>query len=92
MNKIGFIGAGNMASSIIGGLLNAGFNAANIRASDPSPMEHIRQLGIELMPDNQSLARWADIIVLAVKPQALQSACTQISEQVSQRHTQHQHL
>jgi len=86
MNRIGFIGAGNMASSIIGGLINAGFSADGIRVSDPSPMEQIRQLDIEVMPDNQSLARWADIIVLAVKPQALQPVCTQISEQVSQHH------
>ena len=33
--RIAFIGAGNMASSLIGGLLAKGFNAAQIRASDP---------------------------------------------------------
>ena len=35
--KISFIGAGNMASSIIGGLVAQGYAATNITASDPYP-------------------------------------------------------
>jgi len=86
MNKIGFIGAGNMAGSIIGGMLNAGFSTDDIRASDPSATGQARQLGIKVITDNQALVKWADVIVLAVKPQIMQSVCSQISIQISQRH------
>ena len=85
MSKIGFIGAGNMASSIIGGLLNTGYQADAIKAADPTPTDQARQLGIELLTDNLAIASWADVIILAVKPQVLQSVCSQIAKQVSQR-------
>ena len=44
--KIAFIGAGNMASSIIGGLLNGGHPADRISAADPFPasLERLRKL------------------------------------------------
>jgi pyrroline-5-carboxylate reductase len=86
MNKIGFIGAGNMASGLIGGLLNAGYEADSIKASDPSPLSPVTQSGIETFDDNQAIAAWADVIILAVKPQVLKSVCEQIAEQVSQHH------
>lgn len=86
MNKIGFIGAGHMACSIISGLLKAGFNADSIRASDPAENPQSRQLGIKITADNQALAKWSDIIILAVKPQVLRSICTQISTQIKQHH------
>ena len=85
MNKIGFIGAGNMASSLIGGLLNAGHAAADIMASDPTPCDQVAKLGIALIDNNIAIAEWADVIVLAVKPQVLKSVCVTISEQVKQR-------
>jgi len=88
MNKIGFIGAGNMAGSLIGGLLKAEYDAGNIRASDPSPLDRAKLPGIEVINDNQAIAAWADVIILAVKPQVLKSACKQIAEQVGQ----HQNL
>ena len=73
-----FVGAGNMAGSIIGGLLAAGFKPAQIRASDPSA-EHLARLrarGIErLGPDNAACVRGAEVVVLAVKPQVLTAVC-----------------
>ena len=82
MKKIGFIGAGNMASSLIKGLLNADYDVSCIRASDPKPSEQLLDLGIELVNDNPEITRWADVIVLAVKPQSMQAVCRQISAQV----------
>ncbi|MBK9072721.1 MAG: pyrroline-5-carboxylate reductase [Myxococcales bacterium] len=70
---IGFIGAGNMAQAIIAGLVHTGAVAPrNILAS--APREERRQelavsLGIEVTSDNREVARRADILVLAVKPQ-----------------------
>lgn len=76
--RISFIGAGNMASAIIGGLLKQGIEAGNIIATDPS--EERRQvlsttLGIQVMAENDQAVANADVVVLCVKPQVLQQVC-----------------
>jgi pyrroline-5-carboxylate reductase len=73
--KIGFVGAGNMASALIKGLLHSGVVApSQIQASDVRD-ERLVELGNEhgilTTKDNTALARWADVIVLAVKPQVI---------------------
>jgi pyrroline-5-carboxylate reductase len=80
MPKIGFIGGGNMASSLIGGMVKAGFSASDIMASDPD--DHNRstlteQFGVYSCVDNHELLN-CDIIVLAVKPQILKTVCQQL--------------
>lgn len=78
VKNIAFIGAGNMAGAIIKGLLAQGYPATSIRAttrSEQSAGQAARQLGIETSTDNLATGRWADVIVLAVKPQMLQAAC-----------------
>ncbi|HAD08716.1 MAG TPA: pyrroline-5-carboxylate reductase, partial [Porticoccaceae bacterium] len=45
MAKIAFIGGGNMASSLIGGLLKQGFSAADLIASDPLQQNRERLAG-----------------------------------------------
>ncbi len=76
--KIGFIGAGNMARSLIGGLIASGLPADNIQASAPD-REQLQALandfGIRISTDNQSLLDLCDVIVLAVKPQVLKQVC-----------------
>jgi pyrroline-5-carboxylate reductase len=71
--KIGFVGGGNMASALARGLLHSGtVTPDQIRASDVKE-ERLAELhdkyGIETTSDNEALARWADVIVIAVKPQ-----------------------
>ncbi len=73
---IAFIGAGNMASSIIGGLIAKGFPADNIRASDPFPQSLVeleKVAAVETFQDNLQAVVGVDIIVLAVKPQVMKS-------------------
>ncbi|HEB55275.1 MAG TPA: pyrroline-5-carboxylate reductase [Gammaproteobacteria bacterium] len=76
--KIGFIGAGNMARSLIGGLIASGLPADNIQASAPD-REHLDTLandfGIQTSTDNQLLVDHCDVLVLAVKPQILKQVC-----------------
>ncbi|MBI3777523.1 MAG: pyrroline-5-carboxylate reductase [Gammaproteobacteria bacterium] len=71
---VGFIGAGNMARSLAGGLLKNGWQRDRVILSDPEPTQ--RQaietvLGIKAFADNNEIAARADILVLAVKPQVL---------------------
>ncbi|MDF9775681.1 pyrroline-5-carboxylate reductase [Pseudomonas baetica] len=76
--RIAFIGAGNMASSLIGGLRAKGLEAAQIRASDPGEETRARvsaEHGIETFADNAQAIEGADVVVLAVKPQAMKAVC-----------------
>ncbi|VVP04463.1 MULTISPECIES: pyrroline-5-carboxylate reductase [Pseudomonas] len=79
--RIAFIGAGNMAASLIGGLRAKGLDAAQIRASDPGEETRARvsaEHGIEVFADNAQAVEGADVVVLAVKPQAMKAVCEAI--------------
>lgn len=71
--NIAFIGAGNMATSLISGLINKGHNPANIWASAPSEASRSKAaaLGINVSEDNVEIISKADVVVIAVKPQML---------------------
>jgi pyrroline-5-carboxylate reductase len=81
--RIGFIGAGNMATALVRGLLASGLVPSDrIRASDPSAERLTllgREHGIVTDADNQAIARWADLVVLAVKPQVVDTAIAQLA-------------
>lgn len=79
--RIAFIGAGNMAASLIGGLRAKGLDAAQIRASDPGEETRARvkaEHGIEVFADNAQAIEGVDVVVLAVKPQAMKAVCEAI--------------
>ncbi|MDD2344095.1 MAG: NAD(P)-binding domain-containing protein, partial [Tolumonas sp.] len=70
--NIAFIGAGNMARSLISGLINAGFPGSKIHATDIDALkaqELGKEFGITGSNDNVAAVKNADVIVLAVKPQ-----------------------
>ncbi|ENV05526.1 pyrroline-5-carboxylate reductase [Acinetobacter sp. CIP 102637] len=71
--NICFIGGGNMAQALIGGLLSRGLPTTRITVSDP--VEQIRHVleekGIQTTADNLEAIKNADVVVLAVKPQVL---------------------
>ena len=76
--RIAFIGAGNMAASLIGGLRAKGLEAAQIRASDPGEETRARvsaEHGIETFADNAQAIDGTNVVVLAVKPQAMKAVC-----------------
>ncbi|KXB08253.1 hypothetical protein AKJ58_00455 [candidate division MSBL1 archaeon SCGC-AAA385D11] len=68
--KIGVIGCGNLGTSLLKGLLKAGFKGENIIASDldERKLEELQKLGIEVTKDNNKTASDSDVIFLAVKP------------------------
>lgn len=85
---IAFIGGGNMASSIIGGLAASGFKAANIWASDPVPesLQRLTQVAaVNTTSDNATAIKQADVLVLAVKPQIMKSVCESMAASVQAR-------
>lgn len=86
---IGFIGAGNMAASLIGGLVAKGYDPQLISASDPHApalAALAARYGIHACPDNHAVVQQADVLVLAVKPQVMKAVLSDLahSAQASQ--------
>jgi pyrroline-5-carboxylate reductase len=70
-----------MAASLIGGLRAKGLDAAQIRASDPGAETRAKvqaEHGVEVFADNADAIQDADVVVLAVKPQAMKAVCEAI--------------
>ena len=83
--KIGFIGAGNMAYSLIGGLTSTGVNGKNIWVSDPDTEKTTKlaaNFSVNISQDNMALVQTVDVVILAVKPQQLAMVCEQIAADV----------
>lgn len=94
--KIGFIGAGKMASAIITGILDGALNESsnkvsrqNIFASEINP-EFARQmsknLGIKVFTDNVELIKNVDVIILCIKPFAAKEVLAQIAPYLNEKH------
>lgn len=83
--KLVFVGGGNMAASLIGGLLEQGYPRANICACDPAEAsrQRLEQLfNIATSPSNDQAAN-ADVVVLAVKPQVMATVAAGLASFVS---------
>ena len=84
--KIGFIGLGNMASAMIGGMLEKGLvQAADIVGSEKLEDTAKRageRFGIKAVTDNRAASREADILFLAVKPNFLPEVIAEIREEI----------
>lgn len=77
---ITFIGAGNMAGSLIRGLLASGTDPQTITAADPSQqqLDGFTGMDITTTQDNAAAVADADVVVLAIKPQIIGSVLTQL--------------
>ena len=84
--KLGFIGCGNMGKAMIHGVLGSGkAQASDILASaktESSREKNAAELGIRLTADNKSVAEFADILFLAVKPQYYEEVIAEIKDAV----------
>lgn len=78
---ISFIGAGHMATSLIGGLISDSYDPSKIWASDPNieSKPELQKLGIHLTSDNIKAAQHGKILILSVKPQVLKAVVTEIA-------------
>jgi pyrroline-5-carboxylate reductase len=84
--KIGVIGAGKIGSAIARGIIRAGLvNKESVISSDVS--DELRQaiardLDIKVTPDNGALCDFAEIIILAVKPQIVDPVAREIAKKL----------
>lgn len=87
-SRVTFIGAGNMAGAIIGGMIESGFSPDDITATSPSDdiLAPLRErLGIQTATDNAAAIAEADVVVLAVKPQIMREVCEKMRDAVQAR-------
>ncbi len=80
---IAFIGGGNMARSLVGGLVEGGFPAGRLRVAEPNADARealAARFGIAVFADNASAVEDATGVVLAVKPQVMRAVCEGIAD------------
>jgi pyrroline-5-carboxylate reductase len=86
---VGFIGGGNMGEALIKGLLGASLVPASAIHATDVRLERLkeldRQYGIQVSSDNVDLVRHSDIIILAVKPQIMDSVLKEIAPAVTRK-------
>lgn len=85
--KIGFVGCGNMGSSMVGGLINSGFiKSDNIIIStktQASAKKLKEQFGVITTLDSKIVARDSEVIILAVKPFMYKSIIDEIKSELT---------
>jgi pyrroline-5-carboxylate reductase len=85
--KIGLVGTGNMASALIFGLLSSKtlrpeqIRGSDLRAEQLAELE--QRYGIKTHTDNAELMAWANVLVLAVKPQVLDRVLDQVASAIT---------
>jgi pyrroline-5-carboxylate reductase len=83
-----FIGGGNMARSLIGGLLARGMQAERIVVADPvaAQLDALKaDYGVRVARSNPAAAQDADVVVLAVKPQELHAVVAELQDALQSR-------
>jgi pyrroline-5-carboxylate reductase len=84
--KIGFLGSGNMATALIGGLLKSYLvDAKGIIAGDVDPSRRdalVRQFHVHATPSNHEVVTKADVLVLAVKPNMVAKVLAEVGKAV----------
>jgi len=86
--KITFLGGGNMATALIGGLLNHGFPSSDVAvieigAENRARLEKDYRVRCYAEPDAASL--YCDALLLAVKPQQMRAACAPVQKYLKQQ-------
>jgi pyrroline-5-carboxylate reductase len=84
--KVGFVGGGNMARALVGGLISSGYRPGNLLISEPdADRRNVLEAGLPgvVMSDgNNDIAGQSDCLVLAVKPQLMHEVCLDLAATV----------
>jgi len=85
--KIAFLGGGNMANALVGGLIAKGFDRSSLSVIEMSPAarEKIAAHGVRVGTAPDAATGEADTLVLAVKPQDLRAALASIASRVKEK-------
>ncbi len=86
--KITFLGGGNMANAILGGLRQQGFAASDMQVVEPvadNRTQLSKTFGVRCVAAIDAAALECDVLVLAVKPQQLREAVTPLSGKLKQQ-------
>jgi pyrroline-5-carboxylate reductase len=86
IRKLAFIGGGNMAAALIGGLTKRGLPSGQIVVADPSPdqLKRLqREFGVTVTGDNAAAVKDAEVVVLAVKPQMMRAVVTDLAPHIA---------
>lgn len=82
---IAFIGGGNMARSLIGGLIQSGADPASIRVAEPADALRAAlktDFGVQVFADAEAASEGADVWLFAVKPQVLRAVCESLAGKI----------
>ncbi|HEX4243441.1 MAG TPA: pyrroline-5-carboxylate reductase [Steroidobacteraceae bacterium] len=86
IRKMAFIGGGNMAAALIGGLTRRGLSSDRIVVADPSPDQRdrlARTFGVHVTSDNVAAVKDAEVVILAVKPQMMRGVVTELAPHIA---------
>ncbi|HLW75205.1 MAG TPA: pyrroline-5-carboxylate reductase [Gammaproteobacteria bacterium] len=86
--RIAFIGGGNMARSLVGGLVARGCKPGRISVSDPSAEQRAlmaKRIPVRMSADGAAAVQDADVVVFAVKPQVMKPAAESVAAAVQAR-------
>ena len=86
--KVAYVGGGNMARALAGGMLAAGYEPSHLWISEPAPEQRARLAdelpGAVIVEGNEDAVRDAECVLLAVKPQILADVCKPLAGLVQQ--------
>src|ERR1700736_3613494 len=87
IRRLAFIGGGNMAAALIGGLTKRGLAPARVAVAGPNREQLqrlVRDYGIEAAADNASAVNGAEVVVLAVKPQQMRAVALNLAPHMAE--------
>ena len=81
--RLAFLGGGNMAKALMGGIIQAGLPGSHVSVSDPKPANleaMANSMGVQTFLNNRDAWQGCDVVVLAVKPKIIHDVCVELRE------------